>query len=130
MTEADQIPIIGHYRGVALHDQQSPERLEAVRHAIDRVYDQHDLDRLLQIAGDPIWPPEARLFAAAKLEAIFEIAVEGRKERPSIDLMRVQASVVGLNSVNWRNPWAFGSLLDPGPEPGKPGAAKRETPLV
>lgn len=126
----DEITIIETYRGVGLHDQQSAERLDIVRAAIDRVYDVHDLDRLQAIAADPVWPPEARLFAAAKIEATFQIAVDERKERPPIDLARVHASIPGLNSVRWRDPWKYGSLLDPGPGPDHPGAVKRAQPLA
>lgn len=126
----DQIPVTEFYRGVGLHDLQGPDRLEIVRRAIDDVYDQPHLPRLLEIAGDPMWPPEARLFAAAKLEATHQIAADDRKVRPDIDLSLVQAVVAGLNSVKWRDPARYGSLLDPGPGPGEPGGVKREQPLI
>jgi hypothetical protein len=45
--------------------------------------------------------------------------VRDREKRPLIDLVRVQASVAGLNSVNWRHPEYYASLLDPGPRPGE-----------
>lgn len=126
----DQIPIVAYHRGIGIHDMQSAERIEVVKRAIDRVYDEHDLDRLLAIAGDVTWPPESRLFAAAKIEAAHQIATDERKVRPLVDISRVHASVPGLDSQHWRDPWAFGSLLDPGPGPGQPGAVKREVPLV
>jgi hypothetical protein len=125
----DEIPVVDFYRGVGLHDQQIPDRLDVVRRAIDSVFDQHDFRRLLQIAGDHTWPPEARLFSAAKLEAMHQIAVDERKERPPIDLARVAAAVAGLNSQKWRDPDAFSSLLDPGPTPDKP-RVKRAQPLA
>ena len=125
----DAIPVIEIYRGVGLHDQQSSERLGLVRQAIDAVYDQHDLNQLLEIAGDPTWPPEARLFAAAKLEATHQIAADERKVRPPIDLELVQACVAVLGSKNWRDPAYYASVLDPGPAPGA-AWVKRERPLV
>jgi hypothetical protein len=125
--DADLIPVTEYYRGVGLHDQQPPERLDIVRRAIDRVFDQHDLDRLLAIAGDPVWPPEARLFAEAKLEAVYQIAVDERKERPLIDLARANAAVAGLNSQKWRDPSHYASLLDPGPAPGKAWVKREQT---
>jgi hypothetical protein len=125
----DAIPVVEIYRGIGLHDQQSPERLIEVRRTIDAVYDQHDLNQLLEIAGDPTWPPEARLFAAAKLEATHQIAADERKVRPLIDLELVQACVAGLGSKNWRHPTYYASVLDPGPAPGKVWV-KRERPLA
>ncbi|MDO8398909.1 MAG: hypothetical protein Q7T45_13920 [Bradyrhizobium sp.] len=131
MTELDQIPIVARHRGVGIHDMQSAERIEVVKRAIDNVYDEHDWDRLIAIAGDVTWPPEARLFASAKLEAVFQIATDERRVRPpEIDLARIHASVPALDSQRWRDPWVFGSLLDPGRGPGQPGAVKREVPLV
>lgn len=124
---SDAIPIIDIYRGVGLHDQQPPERLAEVRRAIDAVYDEHELDRLLEIAGDPVWPPEARLFAAAKLEATHQIAVDERKVRPAIDLAVVHATVAGLNSQSWRHPRYYASLLDPGPGPGRTWIERERT---
>lgn len=126
--DLDQITVVSFHRGVGLHDRQSPERLDVVRRAIDNVFDQRDLDQLFEIAGNPSWPPEARLFAAAKLEATYQIAVDERRERPTIDLMRVQAAVAGLNSEKWRDPLHYASLLDPGPAPGI-AWVKREIPL-
>ncbi|MGY3443700.1 hypothetical protein [Bradyrhizobium sp. USDA 4473] len=125
----DTIPIVATYRGVGLHDQQSTERLDLVRRAIDDVHDAVDIDRLLELARDPCWPPEARLLAAAKLEAMVQIAVDERAVRPPIDLMLVRAIVAGLDSVKWRDPWHYGSLLDPGPAPGE-DRPKREAPLT
>lgn len=127
MNDDDAIPLIEVHRGVGLHDQQPPKRLDEVRRAIDAVYDQHDLDRLLEIAGDPSWPPEARLFAAAKLEATHQIAADERKVRPSIDLALVHAKVAGLNSKNWRHPTYYASVLDPGPAPGRAWIARERT---
>ncbi|WP_342728871.1 hypothetical protein AAFG07_20850 [Bradyrhizobium sp. B097] len=124
----DTIPIIATYRGVGLHCEQSAERLDAVRRAIDDVFEVVNIDRHLEIAGDARWPPEARLLAAAKLEAMVQIAVDERAVRPPIDLMLVQAIVAGLDSMKWRHPKYFASLFDPGPSPGEKWA-EREVPL-
>ena len=119
MTDSDLIPIVETYRGVDLHNEQSPKRLAVVRDGIDRVFAEHAFPRLFEIAGDPAWPPEARLLAAAKLQAAHELAVQDREKRPAIDLERVQASIAGLDSVSWRSNQFYGSLLDPGPGPGE-----------
>ncbi|MCP3469819.1 hypothetical protein NLM33_05680 [Bradyrhizobium sp. CCGUVB1N3] len=126
----DKIPIVGLHRGVGLHDAQSPERLEVVKTAIDQVFDISDLRQLMAIAGDVRRPPEARLFAAAKLEAAFQIAADERKVRPDIDLDRVRASIAGLDSIRWRDPWHFASLLDPPRQPGDEGPVQRKIPLL
>ncbi|MGY4605766.1 hypothetical protein ACVW16_004178 [Bradyrhizobium sp. USDA 4474] len=115
----DRIPIVALHRGVGLHDGQSPQRLDVVRRAIDDVFDVSDIDRLFEIARDAHWPPEARLLAAAKLEAMVDIAVDERAVRPPVDLMLVQAIVAGLDSAKWRHPKYFASLFDPGPPPGE-----------
>lgn len=127
-VDNDSIPIVGHYRGVGLHDQQSEERLNVVRRAIDDVYDLQDHQSLSDIAGDPFWPPEARLFAAAKLQATHELAAQDRERRPPIDLVLVAALVAGLDSQRWRDPQHYTCLLDVPPVPGVVWP-KREQPL-
>jgi hypothetical protein len=128
MTDDDAIPVVEHYRGVGLHDEQSPKRLEVVRRAIDKVFEQQEIAELMQIAGDPTWPPEARLLAGAKLKAMHQVAVDERRERPPINLTRVNAMTPGLDLQKWRHPRYYASLLDPGPAPGK-SWVKRERPL-
>jgi hypothetical protein len=125
LTHNDAIPIAGHHRKVGLHAGQSEERLEVVRRDLDRVFDENDLGRLTEIAGNPAVAPEARLFAAAKLQAVYELAAQDREKRPLIDLERVAASVAGLNSRVWRNPAKYCSLLDHQDD----GAARRERAL-
>jgi hypothetical protein len=56
------------------------------------------------------------------------MAVDERRERPPIDVLKVGASVPGLSSQKWKDPWHYGSLLDPGP--GQSGAVKRERDLT
>lgn len=129
MSNDDRIPIIETYRGIGLHDQQTPRRLEVVRRAIDDVFTKTDSGELTRIAGDVRWPPEARKLAAALLQAEFEIAVDERRERPSIDLDRVAASVAGIDSKKWRDPIHFASLLDRGWSAGEEGPVRRDEPL-
>lgn len=126
----DIIPIVGRHRGVPLHDRQDEARLTVVRAEIDRVLDLSDVDKLIELCGNVTWSPEARLTAAAKLRAMYELAAEDRKTRPpKIDLAYIGACTAGLNSRNWRSPRVYGSLLDPGPMPGEQGAVCRDVPL-
>jgi hypothetical protein len=125
------IPIIEIYRGVGIHDLQPRERVERrVKPEIDRVLEMSDMDELVRYCGDVRNPPESRLLAGAKVEAIFDLAVAERRERPSIDMDRLRASYSCAASQHWRNPWAYGSLLDPRSCPGGPEPEPRETPLT
>lgn len=118
-NEGDNIPIIETYRGVGIHDAQPPERIaNVVKPAINYVLELSDVERLTDYAGNIAMPPEARLFAAAKCEAMYQIAAGERRERPNVDLEKLRATVAGLNSRRWRSPWGYGSLLDRPPEPG------------
>src|SRR5262249_21168428 len=121
-----QIPTIATHRGVGIHDHQTPARIRIVKAAIDRVARMSDILELVAFAADPRHPPEARLFAASKVEAEYELAAEERRNRPSIDLERVRATVAGLDSLVWRDPDRFCSLLDTHSE----RAVKREEPLL
>lgn len=110
---SDNIPIVEVFRGVGVHDCQPTERIEGVvKPAIDHVHALDTLAELRAYAGDVTRPPEARLFAAAKCEAVFQIAVGERRERPNVNLEQVRASVAGLNSQYWRDTSRYCSLLD------------------
>lgn len=126
--EADRIPIAEFYRGVGVHDSQPRRRIDlVVKPAIDKVHEMNDVEALFAYAGDILNPPEARLLAAAKAEASWQIAADERRVRPDINLDKLHARVAGLNSRRWRNPWAYCSLLDVSPvRPGGPEAVKRE----
>jgi hypothetical protein len=63
-------------------------------------------------------PPEARLFAAARCEALFELATEARETRPTIDMLRLRAFVVGLDDLNSIDPRLYGSRKHPQAPPG------------
>ncbi|MET4041755.1 hypothetical protein ABIC03_003446 [Bradyrhizobium sp. RT6a] len=108
----DTIPKDGNHRGVELDDCQDEVRLVVVRGDIDRVFTEVDPKGLLKIINNPSWAPEARRFAAAKLEAVFAIAIDRREQRPQINLEYVRACVAGLDSVQWRDPHHYCSLLD------------------
>jgi hypothetical protein len=112
----DKNPIVGTYKGVGIHDAQLSARIEGVvKPEIDRVHAMTDRSSLFDFAGDPMNSPEARLLAAARCETSWELAAEGREVRPDLDLVMLRALTAGLDSVGWRDPFAFGTLLDPRP---------------
>jgi hypothetical protein len=122
MDEDDAIPIVEVYRGVGIEDQQPPERIKFVKSEIDRVHRMSGTDELADYAGDPRHPPEARMLAGARAEALWELAGEERRHRPiSLELLR--AATAGLGCRRWRDPDCFASLLD------EPGGVERERPL-
>ena len=110
--EADggQIPMVEMYRGVGLHDQQSPERLELVRREIDLVLAMTKPRDLFKFACNERNAPEARLLAEAHVRG--PARAGGRKPfaAPVINLDQLHAYCAGLNSQSWRNPWRYGSL--------------------
>jgi hypothetical protein len=117
------MPVLETYRGVGIHDFQPTERIDTVvKPAIDQVLALDGINELLAIAGDTYRPPEARLLAAAKLKARYELAAERREARPAIDLDRLRALTVGLDSSEWADPASYGSLLD---TPSPPGSVER-----
>jgi len=118
-----QIPIIATHRGIGIHNHQKPLRIKIVKAAIDRVARISDILELADFAADPQQPPEARMFAANKVEVEYELAAEERRNRPTIDLDRVRATVAGLDSVVWRDPDRYGTLLEH-------GGVLREEPLA
>jgi hypothetical protein len=125
----DEIPSNGEYRGVRLHVFQDENRLDAVRHDIDDCYSLDDPAALFAFAGDISRAPEARLLAAARIEALFQVAAERRVSRPDIDRDRLTALVAGLSSLLWIDKRFFGTTLTPGPAPGR-SRVPRPTPLT
>jgi hypothetical protein len=84
----------------------------------------------LEFARDAKNAPEARLLAAAKIEAEFAVATEDRRVRPKdITLELVKAAVAGVNSQHWRSSQYYCSLLDERFAPGEPRPPQREVPL-
>src|SRR5262249_37814991 len=122
---SDEIPAIETYRGVGIDDLQPPERIAVVKRAIDEVYGMTAIDRLLAYIQDITQPPETRRFAAEKLQAAQEVAAADRVARPDVDLQFVAACIAGLGSRGWRDPRAYGSLLDVPHAPGQPGPQPR-----
>jgi hypothetical protein len=118
-----QIPTIAIHRGIGIHDHQSPARIKVVKAAIDRVARISDILELADFAADPQQPPEARMFAANKVEVEYEVAAEERRNRPIVDLDLVRATVAGLDSLEWRSPVVYGTDLEDGGVP-------REEPLA
>lgn len=121
--ETGEIPAAELYRGVPIHDGQPRDRIErAVKPEIDRVIAMGDLVELVDYAADVSHSPEARLLAGAKAEAILAGYGEDRQKRPrGFSIEYVQAITAGLNSVTWRSPTHYGTLLD------GTGAVRRET---
>lgn len=117
-----QIATIGMHCGIGIHDCQSPARIAVVMAAIDRVARMSDVLELASFAADVLEPPEARMFAANKVEVEYQVAAEERRNRPIINLDVVRATVAGLDSVEWRSPVVYGTDLDDGGVP-------REEPL-
>jgi hypothetical protein len=122
VDEDDQIPVVEFYRGVGIENQQPPERIELVKREIDRVHRMSGTVELADYAGDAGHPPEARMLAGARAEALWELAGEERRHRPiSLELLR--AATAGLGCRRWRDPDRYASLLD------EPGGVEREVPL-
>jgi hypothetical protein len=111
---------------MAIFAGQPAKRIALVKREIDKIGRISDLTRLFEIAGDCAWSPEGRLFAGARCIAGLELATERRESKPDIDREDVEARMAGLDSVGWRDPWRYASLLDAHSE----HAAKRERPLV
>jgi hypothetical protein len=123
MDDDDAIPVVEIYRGIGIENCQPRERMElVVKPAIDLVHAMGDPDLLAAYAADADNPPEARLFAAAKIEVELEIAMAERRLRPVTSLAQIRASVAGLGSRRWRSPVAYGTDLED-------GGVEREEPL-
>jgi hypothetical protein len=123
MTDG-KVPTAEIYRGVAIHDQQTPERIALVRREIDALLDgEWNVDALFNLAGDAANCPEARLLAAATIYAFYADRVRSRQSVP-IDLDLLTSKVCLLDVEEWRSPWHFGELTD---DPAR--AVPRDAPL-
>jgi hypothetical protein len=111
-ADDDSIPKRGKYKGVALHDGQSPERLKVVKRDIDAAAKLTDVGDLFDFAGDPSRAPESRLYAAALVEARWDMAAESRAKRPEINMDRLKTRVAGCDSAQRRNPYFYCSDFD------------------
>src|SRR5262245_19065925 len=121
-----QIPGIAAHRVVGIHACQSPARVKIVTAAIDRVARMSDILELADFAADPQQPPEARMFAANKVQVEYEVAAEERRNRPIVDLEKVRATVAGLDSLEWRSPVVYGTDLEDGGVPREERLAVEE----
>lgn len=123
---SDEIHIVEEYRGVGIHDCQDQARIDGtVKPEIDHVFGLTDPMKLLRYAEDEYRSPEARLFAAAKLRASYEMSAIERTSRPNVDLQVVKAVVAGLNSREWRAGEYYGTILERGRAPGEPDLPQR-----
>jgi hypothetical protein len=96
----DRMPTIGTYRGAPLHDFQSLCRIEdVVKPGIDAVHATSNVANLYDFACDYWNSPEARLFAAAKVRAIFGTRAAAHENRGDIDLESLLAA--SLASTGW-----------------------------
>lgn len=116
---ADKIKAVEIYRGVEVHDCQPAERIEdIVKPDIDAAFELNSIADLIAFARNHERAPEARLLAAAKCEAKFQLAAAHRETRPNLSLQELRATVAGLDSRSWRSPYVYGSLFDTHP-PGE-----------
>jgi hypothetical protein len=124
------IPIVAWHRDVGLHDHQDEARLAVVRREIDEVLDRiEDPVGLYEFASDVSRAPEARLLAAAKCAAIWQGLAESGKERPKgVSLELLRAATAGLNSAEWRDRYAYDTILKTIRDDGVV-AVRRKTPL-
>ena len=112
---SDKIPCVEVYRHIGLHDYQDPPRIDRVKAQIDRVYAMRDLDELYEYACSFRNPAEPRLFAKARVVAAFEVRASAHESRGNIDMERLNARTVGLDSLTSTDPRRYvGALCDPG----------------
>ena len=117
------IPIVETYRGVGIHDFQDAEHIATVvKPAVDHVFALSDARALFEYAGHYLNPPEARLFAGAKVRAMRELRANAHEQRGHLgDLEDLDATLAGLDSLTWIDTWHIGCLLEVDP----PGAPQR-----
>jgi hypothetical protein len=79
-------------------------------------------DELFAYASDQLNPPEPRMLAGARAEALCELAAEERRPR-AISVEQLHVATAGLGCRRWRDPRRLCSLLDPD------GGVLREQPI-
>jgi hypothetical protein len=111
---SDRIPTIGAYRGVPLHDFQDDDRInDVVKPGIDAVHALNDAESLYDYACNFRHSAEARLFAAAKVKAIFETRAGSHEHRGNVDMDMLRARTSSLDSLIWTDTCRyFGGLCD------------------
>ena len=125
-----EIPVVAEYRGVGIHGYQTPERIRKfVKPAIDRVFTIEDPDALWVYLLSAVNPPEARIWAAARLTGEIERRADKRLPLLEFTAAKVRAAVAGLAS-HWADPDRYCALLDhdenAAPRPPEYGKAMRE----
>jgi hypothetical protein len=106
------MPIIEVYRGIGIHDFQDVSRIsEVVKPAIDHVFNITQPHDLIDYAGNALNPPEARLFAADRYQAIYDVRAEQHGKRPA-ELQLLAAKTAGVDCLQWASSWQYCSLLD------------------
>ena len=87
---SEPVPLVGYHRDVGIHADQPAERIEhIVKPEIDLVLDRlHDLEELFRFARSIAHCPEARLLAAAKVEAAWTLRSEDRRGLPATSFDR------------------------------------------
>lgn len=128
-----KIPIIDHYRGVGLHDQQDEARLAVVRSEIDATFAiGQDLHALLEWVKNRSKSPESRLLAKALILAHVEVATDKRRARPNVDIEWLTAVTTCLDTIKWRSKTHYCTIILPRPGPGdQPGnPVRRAVPLA
>jgi hypothetical protein len=126
---SDRIPVVETYRGVGIHVFQPPERIALVKREIDHVYTINDIEELWKYADSNRNSPESRLFAIELVNAMWAAAEEKQTKRPDVDIVKVRACVIGLDTLRLMSSEYYTSSWHPwGPD--GPWPVKRETPLT
>ena len=125
------IPIIETHRGVGIHDFQDRDHIQkVVKPEIDRVFAMSDARELFAYAEYYLNPPEARLFAGAKVRAMRELRANAHEQRGHLgDLEDLDAMLAGLDSLNWIDTRHIGCLFEvdpPGAPPRPPRSAYQQ----
>jgi hypothetical protein len=84
------------YRGARILPYSSPDRVATVKQEIDEVWALADAQPLFEVLGNNSSSPEARLFAAARLEALLETGARCHHCGRSVDGQLIRACIVGL----------------------------------
>ena|SRR5215469_3154346 len=104
----DRFPTMGTHRGVPIFAFQDNERIEdVVKPEIDKIHAMNDTKELYEFAIDFWHCPEARLFAKAKIVALFETRASAHEARGDIDMAKLTAATVGLDKIS-----TFGQYAD------------------
>lgn len=116
---SDDIPTIGTYRRVGLHDHQDADRLAVVRADIDAVYSaRNSIEQLIELVQRRSMAPESRLLARAFILAYVGEQKDKRRKAPNIDEGWLNAVTGGLGTISGRSTTHFDAKFAPRPRPG------------